>query len=69
MKLSVVMPCFNERATIREIVSRVLAVDLSPLEKELIIVDDGSTDGTRDILAELQHLPGVRVFLQQTNQG
>ena len=69
MKLSVVMPCFNERATIREIVSRVLAVDLSPLEKELIIVDDGSTDGTRDILAELQDLPGVRVFLQQTNQG
>ena len=69
MKLSVVMPCFNERATIREIVSRVLAVDLSPVEKELIIVDDGSTDGTRDILAELQHLPGVRVFLQQTNQG
>ncbi len=69
MKLSVVMPCFNERATIREIVSRVLAVDLSPLEKELIIVDDGSTDGTRDILAELQDLPGVRVLLQQTNQG
>ena len=69
MKLSVVMPCFNERATIREIVSRVLAVDLSPLEKELIIVDDGSTDGTRDILAELQDLPGVHVFLQQTNQG
>ena len=69
MKLSVVMPCFNERATIREIVSRVLTVDLSPLEKELIIVDDGSTDGTRDILAELQDLPGVRVFLQQTNQG
>ena len=69
MKLSVVMPCFNERATIREIVSRVLAVDLSPLEKELIIVDDGSTDGTRDILTELQNLPGVRVLLQQTNQG
>ena len=69
MKLSVVMPCFNERSTIREIVSRVLAVDLSPIEKELIIVDDGSTDGTRDILAELEDLPGVRVFLQQTNQG
>ena len=69
MKLSVVMPCFNERATIREIVSRVLAVDLSPLEKELIIVDDGSTDGTRDILAEFQDLPGVRVLLQRTNQG
>jgi glycosyltransferase involved in cell wall biosynthesis len=69
MKLSVVMPCFNERATIREIVSRVLAVDLSPLEKELVIVDDGSTDGTRDVLAEIEQLSGVRVFLQRTNQG
>jgi glycosyltransferase involved in cell wall biosynthesis len=69
MKLSVVVPCYNERATIREIVSRVLAVDLSPVEKELIIVDDGSTDGTRGILSELEQLPQVRVFLQLKNQG
>jgi glycosyltransferase involved in cell wall biosynthesis len=69
MKLSVLMPCFNERATIREIVARVLAVDLSPVEKELIIVDDGSTDGTREILAELEREPCVRVVLQQKNQG
>jgi glycosyltransferase involved in cell wall biosynthesis len=62
------MPCYNERGTIREIVSRVLAVEL-PIEKELIIVDDGSTDGTRDILAELDGRCGVRVLLQARNQG
>ena len=48
MKLSVVMPAYNEQATIRTIVSRVLAVDLGPVTTELVIVDDGSTDGTRD---------------------
>jgi glycosyltransferase involved in cell wall biosynthesis len=68
MKLSVVMPCYNERATIREIVSRVLSVSL-PVEKELVIVDDGSTDGTRDILATLDGHDGVRVFLQPQNRG
>ena len=64
------MPCYNERATIREIVARVLAVDLpNQIEKEIIIVDDGSKDGTRDILAELDGRDGVRVFLQAQNQG
>ncbi|MGH9386812.1 MAG: glycosyltransferase family 2 protein [Vicinamibacterales bacterium] len=69
MKLSVIMPAYNERATIREIVSRVLNVNLGAVEKELIIVDDGSTDGTRDILKELEDRPGVRVLLQPHNQG
>jgi glycosyltransferase involved in cell wall biosynthesis len=63
------MPCYNERATIREIVARVLSVELPDLEKELLIVDDGSTDGTRTILQELSTLPGVRVLLQAQNQG
>jgi glycosyltransferase involved in cell wall biosynthesis len=66
MKLSVVMPVFNESKTIREIVRLVLDV---PVEKEVIIVDDGSTDGTRDILRELDGKEGVRVFLQPHNQG
>ena len=66
VKLSVVMPAYNERKTIREIVRRVLAV---PIEKEIIIVDDGSTDGTRDILRELDGKDGVRVVLQPFNQG
>ena len=63
------MPCYNERATIREIVSRVLSVELPDIEKELVIVDDGSTDGTRDMLAELDGKNGVRVLLQAQNQG
>jgi glycosyltransferase involved in cell wall biosynthesis len=63
------MPCYNERATIREIVTRVLSVDLQDIQKELLIVDDGSTDGTRDILAELDGKNGVRVLLQPKNAG
>jgi glycosyltransferase involved in cell wall biosynthesis len=69
MKLSVVMPAYNEQATIRTIVARVLAVDLGSVEKELVIVDDGSKDGTRDILKELDGKDGVRVFFQPHNQG
>jgi glycosyltransferase involved in cell wall biosynthesis len=63
------MPAYNEQATIRVIVSRVLAVDLGSVEKELVIVDDGSKDGTREILKELDGKDGVRVFFQPHNQG
>jgi glycosyltransferase involved in cell wall biosynthesis len=67
MKLSVVMPVYNERATVRQVLERVLAV---PLELELLCVDDGSSDGSREILAELQKLhPQVRVLLQPRNMG
>ena len=69
MKLSVVMPCYNEQATIREIVSRVQAVDLDGIETEILVIDDGSSDGTRDILADLDGRGGVRVFLQPINRG
>jgi len=64
--LSVVMPVFNERATIEEIISRVLRV---PIRIELIVVDDGSTDGTRDVLQTLQRERGFRLVLQPKNQG
>jgi glycosyltransferase involved in cell wall biosynthesis len=67
--LSVVMPAYNEEATIEEIVERVLSV---PIEIELIIVDDGSTDRTRELLgkiAEKHPAPKVRVHLQPHNQG
>jgi len=64
--LSVVMPVFNERNTIDEIVGRVLGV---PLRIELIVVDDASTDGTRDRLQGLQQQHGFKLFLQPRNQG
>jgi glycosyltransferase involved in cell wall biosynthesis len=67
MKLSVVMPVYNERATLRQAVERVLAV---PLQLELLCVDDGSGDGSREVLAELQkQYPQLHVLLQPHNQG
>ena len=64
--LSVVMPVYNERATLEEIVGRVLAV---PVRSELIAVDDGSTDGSREILERLAKQRGFRVVFQERNQG
>jgi glycosyltransferase involved in cell wall biosynthesis len=65
--LSVVMPAYNERSTIREIVGRVLA---QPCVTEIIVVDDGSTDGTREVLADLAASdPRIRVELQPANRG
>ena len=70
MKLSVVMPCYNEKATIEEIVSRVRAV---AIKKEIIIVDDGSKDGTRDILQKMENVKDsnneIRVLYHEKNQG
>jgi glycosyltransferase involved in cell wall biosynthesis len=66
-KLSVVMPVYNERTTVAEAIRRVRDAEL-PLDKEIVVVDDGSTDGTRDILARLSDST-VRVFYQPHNQG
>ena len=63
--LSVVIPCYNERDTVAAVVAQVLA---SPCTAEVVIVDDGSTDGTRDVLAGISE-PRVRVLLQSHNQG
>ena len=65
-KLSVIMPVYNEQDTVREIVSRVREIDQV---YELVIVDDGSQDGTQAILQELSNLPGVRVITHDHNQG
>src|SRR6185437_7044316 len=67
LKLSVIIPVYNERPTLREVVEKVLAV---PLELEIVCVDDGSSDGSREILAELAGLhPRLRLLLQPRNQG
>jgi glycosyltransferase involved in cell wall biosynthesis len=64
--LSVVMPVYNERGTVEEIVTRVLAV---PLRIELVAVDDASSDGTRELLQRLASARGFKLVLQETNRG
>jgi glycosyltransferase involved in cell wall biosynthesis len=64
--LSVVMPVYNERATLEEIVGRVLAV---PVRCELIAVDDASSDGSRELLERLSKERGFRLVRQERNQG
>ena len=67
MKISIVIPCYNERDTILKIVE---AVKKSPVEdKEIIIVDDGSTDGTVEELKGLVSKPSIKVVYHETNQG
>jgi glycosyltransferase involved in cell wall biosynthesis len=65
-KLSVIMPVYNEQDTVREIVRRVREMDQV---YELVIVDDGSQDGTQAILQDISTLPGVRVITHGHNQG
>ena len=82
MKLSIVMPVYNEIGTIADIIQRVRAVDLKvpvgygpedgavvELDREIVVVDDGSTDGTRRILRALEDRLGVTVILHERNQG
>ena len=66
MTLTVLIPVYNERSTIHEIMARVHETHLAD---EIILVDDGSTDGTRDMLKELDGKNGVRVILHERNQG
>jgi glycosyltransferase involved in cell wall biosynthesis len=66
MKVCVLIPVFNEAQTIREIIRR---VQQTSLVDEILVVDDGSTDGTRDILRQLDEQDGVRIILHDHNQG
>lgn len=67
MKLSVIIPVYNEADTILECIERVMRADIGG-EKELVIVDDASTDGTRELLAGLEG-EGIRTFFQERNAG
>jgi glycosyltransferase involved in cell wall biosynthesis len=64
-KLTIVIPVFNESGTIHDIIA---AVEATPYSKEIIVIDDGSTDGTRDILGAMQNT-NLRVIMHDRNQG
>jgi glycosyltransferase involved in cell wall biosynthesis len=66
MKLSVIIPVYNEVGSIQEILKRVQATKLA---REIIVVDDGSSDGTRDVLRKLDGKGGIRVVLHEQNKG
>lgn len=66
VKLSVIIPCFNENATIAEIIRRVRAVSLA---YEIIVVDDGSTDGSRDVLVQIDPGTDLKVIYHDRNRG
>lgn len=67
MKLSIVIPVYNEKNTIEKIIGRVQSVNLE-LDKEILLVDDGSTDGTQEILRKLE-TDEVKIFIHEKNQG
>jgi glycosyltransferase involved in cell wall biosynthesis len=65
--LSVVIPCFNEAATIADLIERVRRAPVP--SKQIVVVDDGSTDGTREVLAALAEAPDLTLILHPRNQG
>ncbi|MDD4412678.1 MAG: glycosyltransferase family 2 protein [Patescibacteria group bacterium] len=70
MLLSVIIPVYNEEKTIKEIISRVRVVDLpNEINKEIIIVDDYSTDSTRQLLISLENDPDIKVIYKESNGG
>jgi len=69
VKLSVIFPVYNERATVREILDRVLGFSMDGLETEVLIVEGNSTDGTREIIREYEKRSNVRVFYEERPRG
>lgn len=68
-KLSIIIPCYNEKNTIHHILEEVDAVDLGSTKKEVILVDDGSKDGTQEVLKKYESRKGYKVLYQNPNQG
>ncbi|MEL6820245.1 MAG: glycosyltransferase family 2 protein [Calditrichota bacterium] len=69
MKLSIIIPVYNERDTLAELIRKVKIVELPEIDKEIILIDDGSTDGTRDLIEGELTDSVDRVILQPKNQG
>lgn len=68
-KLSVIICCYNEQATIRDVIARTKAVDLGPAwTREIIVVDNFSTDGTREILQQIED-PEIKIIFHDRNMG
>ena len=69
LKLSVIIPCYNEASTVVALLDQVRAVDLGEIEKEIVVVDDFSTDGTRDILREQSAQGDLALYFLPVNSG
>ena len=69
MKLSIIIPVYNEKATLLEVVKRVQAVSLNGVEKEIILIDDASTDGTTELCKKEFTAASVKVLYHEINQG
>src|SRR3989338_8432668 len=67
--LSIIIPVYNEAASIRQVLHAVGSADTGPFAKEIIIVDDGSTDGTRDVLKSLEEDSRYRIAYHDSNRG
>lgn len=69
-KLSIIIPVYNENETFMQLFEKVESVDISPIQKEIVIVDDCSTDGTTDVLKKLQNnRPDIKFVFKEVNEG
>ncbi len=69
LKLSIIIPVYNEAATVKKLLDRVLAVQLSNIQKEIIIIESNSTDGTRKIIKKYEKKKGIKILYQERPMG
>ena len=69
LKLNVIIPCYNEKNTIKIIIDKVLNVNVEPHEKKVIVIDDHSNDGSRDILKKYENNNEIEILYHEKNYG